>query len=67
MRISFHRIYTKDGLELAGLLCQPNKKTKIVLAQVHGMEGNFYRDNFLKVGGQMKGYPLMAAFREKIF
>lgn len=46
MKTSFHRIYTEDGLELHGLLYEPDEKTKTVLAQVHGMGGNFYQDNF---------------------
>lgn len=46
MRTSFHRIYTEDKLELHGLLYEPDKKTTTVLAQVHGMGGNFYQDNF---------------------
>ena len=47
MKTTFHRIYTKDNLELHGLLYQPDKKTKAVLAWVHGMGGNFYENKFL--------------------
>ncbi len=46
MKTSFHRIYTEDKLELHGLLYEPDKKTTTVLAQVHGMGGNFYQDSF---------------------
>ncbi|MBU3922634.1 alpha/beta fold hydrolase [Patescibacteria group bacterium] len=49
MKISFHRIYTKKGLELCGLLYQPKKKTKTVIVHVHGMGGNFYENKFLDV------------------
>ncbi len=47
MRTSLQRIYTKDNLELHGLLYQPDRKNKSVLAFVHGMGGNFYENKFL--------------------
>ncbi len=47
MKTSFHRIYTKDSLELHGLLYEPDKKAKTVLAFIHGMGGNFYENKFL--------------------
>jgi len=47
MRTTFCRTYTKDNLELHGLLYEPDKKTKTVLAFVHGMGGNFYENKFL--------------------
>lgn len=47
MKISFHRIYTKDNLELCGLLYQPDKRTKTVVLHIHGMGGNFYENKFL--------------------
>jgi len=47
MKTSLHRIQTKDYLELHGLLHQPDKKTKTVLAHVHGMAGNFYENKWL--------------------
>lgn len=46
MKTSFHRIYTEDKIELHGLLYKPDNETKTVVAQVHGMGGNFYQDNF---------------------
>jgi len=47
MKLSFHRIYTKDNLELCGLLYQPERKTKIAVLHIHGMGGNFYENKFL--------------------
>jgi pimeloyl-ACP methyl ester carboxylesterase len=47
MKISFQRIITKDGLELHGLLYEPNKKTDKVLIHVHAWVGNFYENRFL--------------------
>ncbi|MEY2665503.1 MAG: hypothetical protein RLZZ480_608 [Candidatus Parcubacteria bacterium] len=47
MKTSFHRVYTKDGLELHGLLYEPEKRSKTVLVHVHGMGGNFYENKFL--------------------
>lgn len=47
MKTSLQRIYTKDNLELHGLLYEPMKATKTVVAFVHGMAGNFYENKFL--------------------
>jgi pimeloyl-ACP methyl ester carboxylesterase len=47
MRTSFQRIYTADGLELHGLLHEPEQKTDSILVHVHGMGGNFYENKFL--------------------
>lgn len=47
MKTLFYRIYTKDNLELCGLLYQPEKKTKTVILHIHGMAGNFYENKFL--------------------
>jgi pimeloyl-ACP methyl ester carboxylesterase len=47
MKTTFHRIYTSDGLELHGLLYEPDEQTNSVLVHVHGMGGNFYENKFL--------------------
>ena len=47
MKTTLKRIYTSDGLELVGLLYEPDKATKSVLVHVHGMGGNFYENSFL--------------------
>lgn len=47
MKTTFHRIYTEDGLELHGLLYEPDQPTESVLFHVHGMGGNFYENKFV--------------------
>ena len=47
MKTSFQRIVTEDGIELVGLLYEPEKQTDTVLVHVHGMAGNFYENSFL--------------------
>ncbi len=46
MKILICRLYTKDGLELPGLLCEPEEKTKVAVAYVHGRGGNFYENKY---------------------
>jgi pimeloyl-ACP methyl ester carboxylesterase len=46
MKTSLHTISTEDGLQLHGVLYQPEEKTDIVLVHVHGMGGNFYENKF---------------------
>lgn len=41
------RFDTKDGLELQGLLFEPDTKTKNILIHVHAWMGNFYENKFL--------------------
>lgn len=38
---------TQDGLELVGLLYEPEQATEKILVHVHGMAGNFYENKFL--------------------
>lgn len=47
MKTSFHRIYTEDGVELHGLLYEPDQSTDDILVHVHGMGGNFYENKFV--------------------
>lgn len=47
MKTSFQRITTQDGLELHGLLFEPDKKTTNVLIHIHGWVGNFYENKFI--------------------
>lgn len=41
------RIYTKDNIELFGLLYEPDRDATKILVHVHGMAGNFYENKFL--------------------
>src|SRR4030042_6917217 len=43
----FIRITTADGLELHGLLFEPNEKTTNALIHIHGWVGNFYENKFI--------------------
>ncbi len=49
MKTTLHRIITKDGLELVGLLYEPDgvSDSKEILVHVHGMGGNFYENPFV--------------------
>lgn len=47
MKTTFHRINTEDGIELHGLLYEPDQPTESVLVHVHGMAGNFYENKFV--------------------
>ena len=47
MKTSLKRIHAEDGLELVGLLYEPDQVTKKILVHVHGMAGNFYENKFL--------------------
>jgi len=47
MRTLFQRITTKDGLELHGLLFEPNRRTNKALIHIHGWVGNFYENKFI--------------------
>jgi alpha-beta hydrolase superfamily lysophospholipase len=47
MKTTPFRIYTKDNIELFGLLYEPYQGSKKILVHVHGMAGNFYENKFL--------------------
>lgn len=47
MKMSFHRTYTEDNLELCGVLYQPEYKTDKIVINFHGMAGNFYENLFI--------------------
>lgn len=47
MKTTLTRIITSDGIELVGLLYEPEIKTEKILVHVHGMAGNFYENPFL--------------------
>ena len=47
MKVSLKRIITEDGLELVGLLYEPETESKEILVHIHGMAGNFYENKFI--------------------
>jgi pimeloyl-ACP methyl ester carboxylesterase len=38
----FVRLRTRDGLEMCGMLCEPENKTNRAVIHVHGLSSNFY-------------------------
>jgi pimeloyl-ACP methyl ester carboxylesterase len=40
----FVRIKTRDGLEMCGMLCEPENKTNRAVIHIHGMSSNFYNN-----------------------
>ncbi|MBU3905243.1 MAG: lysophospholipase [Nanoarchaeota archaeon] len=46
--MKFVETVTKDGLILQGLLCEPKKKSKKAILQIHGMSGNFFENDMIK-------------------
>lgn len=47
MKTYFQRIITKDGLEIHGLLFEPDRRTDKALIHIHGWVGNFYENKFI--------------------
>jgi alpha-beta hydrolase superfamily lysophospholipase len=54
-RVSLHKIYSTDGIELDSILFEPIKKTKKIIIHVHGKEGHFVQNHFVSVMGNT--YP----------
>ncbi|MFB0552310.1 MAG: alpha/beta hydrolase [Phycisphaerae bacterium] len=49
MRTQYVRAWSRDKLELHGLLCEPGEKPKRTVLHVHGTAGNFYENRFIDV------------------
>lgn len=49
MKQELVRIYSKDEIELPGILYAPSKKTNKIVIHVHGINGNFYENHFLDI------------------
>ncbi len=47
MRGEFQRVITSDGLELHGLLVEPEAKPSAGIIHIHGLAGNFYENRFI--------------------
>ena len=56
IKISLHKIYSTDGIELDSILFEPRKKTKKIIIHVHGKEGHFIQNHFVVIMGN--SYPL---------
>ena len=40
------KVKTSDGLELHGLLSEPDKPSKTIILHLHGTSGNFFHNDF---------------------
>lgn len=49
MITEYVRTWSRDELELHGLLCEPKQKARGVVVHVHGTAGNFYENRFIDV------------------
>lgn len=47
MFAEYVRAWSKDKIELHGLLCEPKTKVDAVVLHVHGTAGNFYENRFI--------------------
>jgi len=55
IQISLHKLYSTDGIELDGILFEPEKPTKKIIIHVHGKEGHFIQNHFITHMGN--NYP----------
>lgn len=54
-KISLHKIYSTDGIELDSILFEPEISTKRIVIHVHGKEGHFLQNHFITTMGNI--YP----------
>lgn len=54
-KVSLHKIYSQDGIELDSILFEPQSTTKKIVIHVHGKEGHFIQNHFVTTMG--KTYP----------
>ena len=47
MKLELVRINSSDGIQLPGILYTPESNTKRIVIHIHGLNGNFYENNFL--------------------
>ena len=47
MKQELVRINSTDGIQMPGILYTPDKTSKKIVIHVHGLNGNFYENNFL--------------------
>jgi len=50
-KISLHKAYSTDGIELDSILFEPLMRTKKIIIHVHGKEGNFVQNHFVSILG----------------
>lgn len=54
-KISLHKAYSTDGIELDSILFAPQKRTKKIIIHIHGKEGHFIQNHFVSTMGN--AYP----------
>ncbi len=56
IRISLHKAYSLDGIELDSILFEPINPTRRIIVHVHGKEGHFIQNHFVTTMGMT--YPM---------
>lgn len=56
IKITNHKIYSTDNIELDSFLFEPKKGTDKIIIHIHGKEGHFMQNNFVIEMGY--GYPI---------
>ena len=51
-KISLHKPYSTDGIELDSILFEPSKPTKKIIIHIHGKEGHFIQNHYVTILGQ---------------
>ncbi|KKU29086.1 MAG: Alpha/beta hydrolase fold protein [Candidatus Amesbacteria bacterium GW2011_GWA2_47_11b] len=53
IRISLHKPYSTDGIELDSLLFEPSRPTRKIVIHIHGKEGHFIQNHFVTTLGNV--------------
>jgi alpha-beta hydrolase superfamily lysophospholipase len=54
-KVSLHKVYSTDGIELDSILFEPIDKTEKIIIHIHGKEGHFIQNHFITHMGS--AYP----------
>ncbi len=63
IKISLHKPYSTDGIELDSILFEPTEPTKKIVIHTHGKEGHFIQNHFIPLMGNtypLHGYAFLA-------
>lgn len=63
VKVSLHKPYSTDGIELDSILFEPHVSTKKIIIHVHGKEGHFIQNHFVTTMGEkypLNGYAFLA-------
>ena len=53
IKVTLHKPYSTDGIELDSILFEPTKPTKQIIIHVHGKEGHFIQNHFVTSMGNI--------------